>query len=81
MISKQIILMSRCKSIKRLDKGILYSFPLRGAFKGQIIKGVNVIAESSKNIEPGKDYILGVELIEVCDANIICRLVKFKRID
>ena len=80
MNSKKIVILSRCQSVERMKGRYYYNFPMKGAYCGEIICSISVRVDRYKDIVPGKDYILAVDLLEVSDANILCRLVKFKRI-
>ncbi|MCK5882120.1 MAG: hypothetical protein KAG61_00410 [Bacteriovoracaceae bacterium] len=81
MNSKKIVILSRCKSVERKRDNYYYNFPMKGAYCGVMIRSVKVRVDEYKDIIPGKDYILAVNLLEVRDKNILCKLVKYKIIE
>ena len=67
-------------AIKQLNKGRQVLLGFRGFYRGRRITGLKVELCGQK-LDSGSEYILYLRHVKIVDTLLICRLIKYKKIE
>lgn len=76
-MGKQFFAVCRCQKAG----GSIATFCFSGVFRGKRISGIEVHSKQADIVNKGKDYLLALELIQIRDALIICKLIRCKPLE